>query len=426
MTPASLMAAALLAGPLHAGAAGEPPDASLDTDLAALALADAALEETGKAGDWQVALEGALVRAQRRAGGDAYEDGRATLDLRFDKMVAPGWRIVAANRLDLFKRRTEAGHHAVNTLKEAAVSWQVTPAAIVDLGRINVRQGVATGYNPTDYFKRNAVRAITSSDPDTLRRNRLGTVMLRGQVLWDSGSLSALYSPKLGKRPSGDPFDFDAGATNDSERWLVSASQKLGARLSPQWLLFKEEGGAPQLGMNLAALLSDAAVLNVEWSGGRAPTWQTDLSGVDLPARYANKAAVGVTYTTRGKLSLTFEAQYNGWAPEREAWARLREAAPATYTRYRTLLRDRLDLPSRRALFFYGTWEDAGLRHLDLTLMRRHNVDDGSGLAWLEGRYHWKHADLALQFQYNGGSARSEYGVLPDRRRWQLVSTFYF
>ncbi|QNA87335.1 hypothetical protein G4G28_00560 [Massilia sp. Dwa41.01b] len=341
-------------------------------------------------------------------------------------MVAPGWRVVLANRLDVFGRRTEAGHHAVNTLKEASISWQNTPNTIVDLGRINVRQGVATGYNPTDYFKRNAVRAITSADPDTVRKNRLGTVMLRGQVLWDSGSLSALYSPKLGDRPSGAPFAFDAGATNGSERWLVSASQKFGARITPQWLLFKEEGRSPQLGMNLSALLSDAAVLNLEWSGGRAPTWEAELFGVAGPARYANKAAAGVTYTTRSKLSLTLEAEYNGWAPDRAGWDALRAGSLVDYSRYRTLMRDRLDLPTRRALFFYGSWQDAGLRHLDLTLMRRHNLDDRSGLAWLEGRYHWTHADLALQFQYNGGRERSEYGVLPDRRRWQLVSTFYF
>lgn len=399
---------------MMAAALAGPPD-----DLDALALADQAPAETAKAGDWQVALEGAVVRAQPRDGSPAYDDQRATLDVRFDKMVAPGWRAVFSNRLDVFGRRTEAGNHPVNTLKEASLSWQPGPDRIIDFGRINVRQGVAIGYNPTDYFKLNAVRAITSADPDTLRKNRLGTVMVRSQMLWNGGSLSALYSPRLDNGPDGGAFDLDLGATNGQDRWMFALSQKLSERLSPQFLLFGEKGGSPQLGMNLTTLLSDATVFNLEWSGGRSPSWYG-------AREYANKLAAGVTHTTKSKLSLTFEYGYNGWAPDLDGWSALRNGSLEEYTRYRTLMRDRLDLPTRHALFFYGTLQDAGIRHLDLTLMRRYNKDDHSGLAWLEGRYHWKKADLALQFQFNHGAPRSEYGVLPDRRRWQLVSTWYF
>lgn len=400
---------------MMAAALGGPPD----TDLGALALADQTSAETAHTGDWQVALEGAAVRAMPRDGSPAYDDQRATLDVRFDKALAPGWRAVFSNRLDVFGRRTEAGHHPVNTLKEAFVSWHSTPDSIIDFGRINVRQGVGLAYNPTDFFKLNAVRAITSADPDTLRKNRLGTVMLRSQMLWDSGSFTALYAPKLGDKPDGDAFALDAGATNGEQRYMFALSQKFSERISPQFLLYGEKGGSPQLGMNLTTLLSDATVFNLEWAGGRSPSWEG-------PKHYANKLTTGVTHTTKSKLSLTFEYGYNGWAPELDSWDALRAGSLAEYTRYRTLMRDRLDLPTRHALFFYGTWQDAGLRHLDLTLMRRFNKDDHSGLAWLEGRYHWKQADLALQFQINHGAERSEYGVLPDRRRWQLVSTWYF
>ena len=439
------MAAAVLAGPACAVQPTPPtPPAPAtpattptpatppkpDTDLDALALADKAPDESGKAGDWQGALEVAMVRAAPRDGSAAYDDQRVALDLRLDKALAPGWRAVVSNRLDVFGRRTASGQHPVNTLKEASLSWQPTPERIVDIGRINVRQGVATGYNPTDFFKLNAVRAITSADPDTLRKNRLGSVMLRGQTLWDSGSLSALYSPKLGKGPNDAPFALDAGATNDRERWMFALSQKLSQRVSPQFSLYGEQGGAPQLGMNLTTLLGDATVLNVEWSGGRTATWQAEMTaagtGATGPRRYANKVATGVTFTTRNKLSLTMEYEYNGWAPDLDGWASLRSDSLANYTRYRTLMRDRLELPTRHALFFYGTWQDAGLRNLNLTLMRRYNTDDHSGLAWAEARYHWKRADLAMQFQSNGGADRSEYGVLPDRRRRQMVASWYF
>ena len=46
-------------------------------------------------------------------------------------------------------------------------------------GRINVRNGAALGYNPTDFFRSGALRSVVSIDPNSLRENRLGTVMLR-------------------------------------------------------------------------------------------------------------------------------------------------------------------------------------------------------------------------------------------------------
>ena len=55
------------------------------------------------------------------------------------------------------------------------------PDTLIDLGRINVRNGVALGYNPTDYFRAGAVRAAVSVSPASLKENRQGSVMLRGQ-----------------------------------------------------------------------------------------------------------------------------------------------------------------------------------------------------------------------------------------------------
>jgi hypothetical protein len=47
-------------------------------------------------------------------------------------------------------------------------------------------------------------------------------------------------------------------------------------------------------------------------------------------------------------------------------------------------------------------------------------------MAWLETRYHWDHADLALQWQLASRRSGSGYGALPQRRNLQLVLTYFF
>ncbi|OIQ88285.1 hypothetical protein GALL_298170 [mine drainage metagenome] len=74
----------------------------------------------------------------------------------------------------------------------------------------------------------------------------------------------------------------------------------------------------------------------------------------------------------------------------------------------------------------YTLWQDALLNRLDLSAMLRLNVADHSRLSWLEARYHWAYADLALQWQGNSGSAASQYGADPLQRAWQILVRRYF
>ena len=70
-----------------------------------------------------------------------------------------------ADRLDMNRMDGISGNRDINTLKEAYLSWQAQPDRVADLGRINARNGVALGYNPTDYFRAGALRSTVSIDP---------------------------------------------------------------------------------------------------------------------------------------------------------------------------------------------------------------------------------------------------------------------
>jgi hypothetical protein len=63
----------------------------------------------------------------------------------------------------------------------------------LEVGRINVRNGVALGFNPTDFFKTGSLVDQASLDPTVVRLNRLGTVMTRFQASGGHSSLDRLW-----------------------------------------------------------------------------------------------------------------------------------------------------------------------------------------------------------------------------------------
>ena len=406
-------------------AAGLPPSARAD-DADALLLADTATSTVKAASDWQWYAETAFGQSTPRHGSSALSNQRLSLDVQVDTSFAPGWRAILADRLDVHWPAQSADQHSINTLKEAYLSWQAQEDRIVDVGRINARYGVATGYNPSDFLRAGAARSVVSVDPGSLKKNRLGSVMMRGQTLWSGGSLTALYSPKLAQQPSAAPFSPDFGATNNQHRWLLSVSQQLTENLAPQWLIYGSERQPPQLGFNLTTLVGEASVAFVEWSGGRSRTQLSRALNTTDDTAWRNRLAAGVTYTTQSKLSLTLEYDYNGAALNKVDWDALMRGSPIAYGQYRKWAQYAQDLPTQQAVFLYALWQDAMIKHFDLSGMLRINVADRSRLSWLEARYHWDRVDLALQWQLNSGKAASEYGAMTPRRAWQALLRYYF
>ena len=397
------------------------PACADDNDAAALGLADKTVTQPERARDLHLFGEAAWSAAALRAGGPTQQLERLSVGVSYDTVFAPQWRAVFADRLDARWQQEPSRSDRVNTLQEAYLSWQMRPDRIADLGRINTRYGVAYGYNPTDYFRTGAVRSIVSTDPASQRENRLGSVMARGQALWSGGSLTASYSPKLADHPATGAFDPDFGATNDRDRWLLVASQRLSDQFTPQWLVLAGAGDAPQFGLNLTALLNDATVFNFEWSGGRSPSLLARALAQPSDTAFRSRLATGLSYTTATKVSLTLEYEFDGAAVSGATWDRLGRASPAAYGRYRAYAANVQDPPTRRRVFVRAFWQDAGFNHLDLTSNIFVDTVDRSRQVWIEARYHWTRVDVAVQWQRNDGTPLSQYGALAERHITQVL-----
>jgi len=406
-----------------------------ESDMDALNLADKVNVEPESRSAWKIFAEAAYGSALQQSTDSSQEGHRLSLDAEFDKSLAPGWRAVFADRLDMNWPAQAIGPikgtTSINTFKDAYLSWQAQPDMILDFGRINVRYGVATGYNPTDFFKSGALRSLVSFDPVSLKENRQGSVMLRAQKLWADGSVTALFSPKLTDTPDYSGFDPDWHATNNQNRVLLALSQKFTDNLNPQFLLYKEDGASAQLGFNLTSLVNDATVAYIEWSGGRSPSLLSQAFGMQgQPSMddeaFRNRVSAGMTYTTSNKISLTAEYQYNGAGLDRESWDALGQGPLPAYGAYRNWVQFQQDLPTKPAALLYGKWQDAGINHLDLSVMERFDAADYSRLSWAEARYHLSHAEFALQWQRIQGSAVSDFGAQPQLRLWLAVLRYYY
>tara|TARA_R110001599_G_scaffold70530_3_gene197628 strand:+ start:123 stop:1409 length:1287 start_codon:yes stop_codon:yes gene_type:complete len=384
------------------------------------------IEEVDSTSSTKIFIEGSVGNASQRYGAPNVDFGRASVDLTYSTRFGTGLRLFLSDRLDVVHPKGTSANGTVNSLREAYFSWQATGSTAVDVGRINLRNGPAYGYNPTDFFRDGSLRVLTSADPFVLRQNRIGSVMVRGQKIWDGGSLSFAYSPKLATRPGVDGWSLDLGSTNNRDRALVTVGTRFSESLNSQIFLYKEEGASPSVGANLTALLSDAATGHLEWTYGREPDLLSHTFST-APTREVTRSRFsgGVTYTTLSKTSVTAEYQYNGFGLNKSGWDVL-AATPGAQLAYLQEALRRQELAPRQAFLLYVTQKDILVKDLNLTAYLRVNVEDRSKLAWFELRHHWPNFDLSLQVQQNIGRANSEFGVLPDRRLIQVLGTYYF
>jgi hypothetical protein len=370
----------------------------------------------------------AAGRINQRFGLGSAELRRASVDFNASAKPAAGWRLVLSDRLDDLHPVDPGSRATLNSLREAFASWQDDAGqGVVEFGRINLRNGPAYGYNPTDFLRDGAVRAVTTADPLSLRENRMGTVMLRAQRMWAGGSASIALMPKLANAPSNDGGSLDLGATNGRAKLLASISLQPTERLSGQILAFAQRGIGAQWGANMTALLSDSTVAFAEWTTGRDLSVLTPALGGSSASATRNRASAGLTYTSPWKLSVTAEFEYNGFAVDPRRWSQWGALGGTDAAQsYLVDAQRRQDNASRKAYLLYVTQHGGPWKNVDITGLLRFNGDDHSRFGWIEVRHHWTSVDLAVQWQISSGRAFSEYGVVPARQALQLMAAYFF
>lgn len=372
---------------------------------------------------------------------------RLLLDVRQDFQAGEHTRVFLSDRFNL---RDEDDlpfpdhEDVIADLREAYVSWCPTDRLYLDAGRINLKSGIALGYNPTDFFKPRTVSEPLSQDPTVLREDRLGTLMLRAQHIGDGGSLTLAFAPGIhkaspiysnGDLPSFNPM-FDR--TNSGDRFLLKGSIDYGDASSPEFLLYHGEGQT-RLGTNLSMGLGQSSVAYLEWSGGERTdliseaiaygrdTGTLPVNGpTPLPTTsrktFKSEMALGASYTTSDDLTFNFEYLVNQAGFSRADWdgwfAAGRGQSPASpelqeLWYIREYARDQQQQNTRRAYFARADWVDAFDLKLEFTGFVLVDAYDGSGLAQFSADYYlsdsWTVGGQGLKYF---GSRASDFGSL--------------
>jgi hypothetical protein len=359
------------------------------------------------------------------------------------------WRpltITISNRLNLIEQDNLSfwSRHTVrNDLREAYLSWEVATNTFLEAGRINIRNGTALGYNPTDFFRARTLVGQASLDPSTIRQNRLGTLMARAQKIWAGGSASIAFAPKVAhasrifddSRIGIDP-SFDT--TNAAYRGLATLSLDVGA-WSPQLLGYYERDRS-KLGLGVSRAFGDAVVAYAEWAGGkesnliaRSFAYAQTTEGLppdaplplptDTGSAFRNDLAAGASWTIGSKVTLNLEYHFHQAGFTRQDWQDWFDvgssaASPPALADQLWYIRgyaaDQQEPNSRHQVFLRVAWPRAILSHLDLAGFALVDLYAGSTLAQLAASYYLSDVwTFAVYGAMNAGPARSERGSLP-------------
>ncbi len=395
-------------------------------------------------------LEDALTAATRREPAVAFPppppyrwQNRTSADLAAEWAALRSLKLVLSDRVDLIAQEDVTWWSRTtvrNELREAYASWQPRARVYLEAGRINVRNGVALGFDPTDFFRPRTLVGQASLDPSVLSRNRLGTLMVRAQAIGDRGALSLLYAPKLFE-PS--PITSDAigidprfDATNAAHRVLASASATAGD-LSAQALFYYERQRS-KVGVALTRPLGSSVVAYTEWALGyeanliaRAIDYgrQTGTLPPGLPPpiptdpslALRNDVAAGASWTIGTWLTLNFEYHFHQGALTGGDWARWFAAgranpllAPELWY-IRGYAADQMEPASQHNAFVRLAWPNALVDDLEIDGFAFVNLRDGSTLTQVAASYamsdRWT---FTLLGGANLGTPQSERGSLPQ------------
>lgn len=324
-----------------------------------------------------------------------------------------------------------------------------------ELGRINIRHGTALGFNPTDFFRAQDGDLRPNLDPSEARLNRLGVVAARATALWNGGSASVAFAPKLtrgGRFFQNQPVTgLDLGATNPAERWLLHATQSVAEGVAPHVFLFGD-GGRWSGGMGVSAALGDNWLVFGEWSVGRdrtltdaafAPFRAANRLDPLLRARYGasgrertiNRVAVGASYTSASNVVTQLEYHFNEAGLTRSGFRRYFDAAQAAFGNERasgqlaSILRQsalRQEPMSRHALFARVAASDVA-PNLDLAAIGNLSLVDGSGSGQVEARYNLGAATtITARAGVTFGPTRSDFGARSGRMFGTLALEHHF
>lgn len=334
-----------------------------------------------------------------------------------------------------------ASHDLRLDIKEAYLSWQQSPTLFFDVGRVNIKSGVATGFNPTDYFKVGSLLDRNTEDISQLRDARLGSLVMRGQKLWDGGSLTLVASPKISNKTNHwttgkEIVGFNFHKSNDRSRIMLKLNQLITENFTPE-IIYYNESGKHNLGINISQSVNDQWIAYSEWNIGKRRNLIDealrdqrkshqllpsiiDQFANDSGEEYLQQLAIGASFTSGLNITTKLEYQYNQAGlshAEASKWfdAMQNPDAIGQLMSIRGLAQNRNEPLGQHSLFLRSNGSDIMVDKLDFTGLLITDLNDHSHLIQIEAEYELNSkSSISLKLAKFRGDKESIYGSLDN------------
>ena len=341
---------------------------------------------------------------------------RTSLDFDFSWQLGEKVRLSLSNRLNALEGDTitfPSGENLRNDFREGFLSWEVFPRTYLEAGRINLKNGIALGYNPTDFFKSRTTVNIASIDPSALREDRLGSIMVKGQRIFSNGAVTLAFSPRVESQSpllitQHASFNPLFGQTNSDNRFLASLSYNI-VDLNPQALVFIDNVGT-HIGANISRVISPSIVAYAEWSGvrkasltkravtfgqntGSLPQGAPLLPQTDDGKNFQNDLALGASWTSSFNLTINLEYHFHqaGFgAADFNNWVSLGSVTPRLASEFwfiRQYAADQQEPLMQHEIFLRFDWQDIIPSKLNVGGVMFISPYDGSVLTQASAQY---------------------------------------
>jgi hypothetical protein len=234
--------------------------------------------------------------------------------------------------------------------------------------------------------------------------------------------------------------------TNAHNRLLLKSNFELDEDLSPEFLLYDEDGGF-RFGANLTRTFGKQLVAYAEWAGGRQSSLIDEalsygvltgsLPAVATPASskasFQQDLSAGFSYATDSRLTFWVEYHLHQAGFSRQDWqswfadgSGRPSLAPSLWYLRGYALEQQVPL-SKHNLFLRADWTDVFVLNFELTAFANVDLYDGSVLGQLTASYAATNLwTIALLGSANLGSRHSEFGSLPSASSALLTIRRYF
>lgn len=221
---------------------------------------------------------------------------------------------------------------ARNFLKEAYVNLRPTGSLLLTVGRRNLTDGVGYSRNPVDFMANPTTLPGNNFDNRYRLKNREGSILARGEYLWQGGAVSYTYAPAIGPNDVSDAkirteVDRLTQFNRQEAHWLKVYQYVGGFDISLHYF-YKTRHNA---GFAVAKVFGDALELHAEGRVQRGSSVMSPYKRSDdtyfgstlvAPAIYDYesrsddalyvRSLIGGQYTFENKLNLSVEYYYNG------------------------------------------------------------------------------------------------------------------